>query len=266
MTIRTIIVDDESLARKGLKLRLQSHSQIEVIGECSNGREAIEVIQREKPDLVFLDIQMPGKNGFDVVRELQSDSMPVVVFVTAFGQYALDAFDVRAVDYVLKPIEDERLARAIERVEDALQSVSAEGQKQRLVDLIVNLTGKSAATIDELAASAAGATPWPDRLAIKDGGEIELVTMTEIEWIDAAGDYMCVHANGKTHIMRSTMKELEKQLNPAMFQRVHRSTIVNLSCVEKVVSHINGEFNLVLSSGAQLKMSRSYKEKIKHFV
>jgi len=266
MTIRTIIVDDESLARKGLKLRLENHNHIEVIGECSNGREAIEAIHRDKPDLVFLDIQMPGKSGFDVVRELQGDSMPIVVFVTAFGQYALDAFDVRAVDYVLKPIEDDRLARAIERVDEAMNAVNAQTQKQRLVDLIVNLTGESMATIDDLASSGETTTPWPERLAIKDGGEIELVAMTDIEWVDAAGDYMCVHANGKTHIMRSTMKELEKQLNPAIFQRVHRSTIVNRKCVDKVVSHINGEFNLVLASGAQLKMSRSYKDKIKHFV
>lgn len=265
--IRTIIVDDESLARRGLSIRLEKFDDIEIIGECKNGREALKVIEEESPDLVFLDIQMPGIDGFEVVHKVQGDSMPLIVFVTAFDQYAVEAFEIHAVDYVLKPVEDERLATAIERVRHHLAQQDNQDHKKRLMDLITNITGQSPAQIGELLAK--GELPgqkYPEKIAIKDRGETTLVPSIEIAWIEAAGDYMCIHANDQVHVLRSTMKDLESKLNPQNFQRIHRSTIVNLEKIEKVCSHINGEYYLVLEGGSRLKMSRSYRDKIKHII
>lgn len=265
--IRTIIVDDESLARRGLSIRLEKFDDIEVITECKNGREALSAIEEYSPDLVFLDIQMPGIDGFEVVHKMQGDAMPLVVFVTAFDQYAVDAFEIHAVDYVLKPVEDERLSIAIERVRHHLSQQDTQDHKKRLMDLITNITGQSPSQIDEMLAS--GELPgekYPDKIAVKDRGETTLVPSKDIAWVEAAGDYMCIHANDQVHVLRSTMKNLESKLNPNNFQRIHRSTIVNLEKIEKVCSHINGEYYLVLKGGSRLKMSRSYRDKIKHIV
>ena len=264
-TLHAIIVDDEPLARKGLKMRLEQISGVDVVGECSNGREALNSVAELEPDLVFLDIQMPGMSGFDVISKLQQDDMPLIVFVTAYDEYAIKAFDVQAVDYLLKPIEVERLEEAVERARNhkALDGVVTD--KQRLLELIISITGKSETSITQLLKDHTGVTPYPEKIAIKDGGETTLVQTKDIDWVDAAGDYMCIHANDETHVMRSTMKDLEDQLDPANFQRVHRSTIVNLDRVSKVCSHMNGEFHLILNNGSSIKMSRSYKEKVKHF-
>lgn len=263
--LQAIIVDDETLARKGLKLRLADIDGVDVIGECANGREAINSVAELNPDVMFLDIQMPGMSGFDVVSKLQQDDMPMVIFVTAFDEFAIKAFDVHAVDYLLKPIEADRLREAVERAA-AHKLLSGEvSDKQRLLELIISLTGKSESAISQLLRDHTGVKPYPEKIAIKDGSEVTLVATADIDWVDAAGDYMCVHANDQTHVMRITMKELEDQLDPANFQRVHRSTIVNLDRVSKVCSHMNGEFHLILTNGASIKMSRSYKEKVKHF-
>jgi len=264
-SIRTIIVDDEPLARRGLKLRLDTIDQIEVVAECCNGREALVAVAEHEPDLMFLDIQMPGLSGFDVISEMQQDNMPMVVFVTAFDEYAIDAFKVHAVDYLLKPIDDARLEDAVVRAGIHLEDRSAVTDKQRLLELVISITGKPESAIEQLVKSGSEISHFPDKIAIKDGSETALVPVTEIDWVDAAGDYMCVHAKGITHIMRVTMKELEGQLDPTIFQRIHRSTIVNLERVTKVSSHMNGEFYLSLSCGATLKMSRSYKDRVKHF-
>ncbi|WP_196139588.1 LytTR family DNA-binding domain-containing protein [Aliikangiella sp. G2MR2-5] len=265
--IRTIIVDDESLARRGLNIRLEQFPDIELIAECKNGREALESIESLCPDLIFLDIQMPGIDGFEVVKRMQADHMPLVVFVTAFDQYAIDAFEVHAVDYVLKPIENERLATAIERVRSHLKQSDSDNQKKRLIDLITNITGHTPAKIDQMLETGEFEAPkYPEKIAIHDGGETTLVVASDIDWVEAAGDYMCIHAKEQVHVLRSTMKALENKLNPSSFQRIHRSTIVNLNKVEKVCSHINGEYHLILSGGARLKMSRSYRDKIKHII
>ena len=265
--IRTIIVDDESLARRGLKIRLKAFNDIEIITECANGREALAAIEEHSPDLVFLDIQMPGIDGFEVVQKIQADSMPLIVFATAFDQYAIEAFEIHAVDYVLKPIEDERLSVAIERVRQHLKQNENENHKQRLMDLITNITGQTPSEINELLINGGlREKGYPEKIAIKDRGETTLVPSKEISWIEAAGDYMCIHANDQVHVLRSTMKNLESLLNPQNFQRVHRSTIVNLEKIEKVCSHINGEYYLILDSGSRLKMSRSYRDKIKHII
>jgi two-component system LytT family response regulator len=262
--IRAIVVDDESLARKGLVMRLEQYDQVEVLRSCRSGKEALAAIAELEPDLVFLDIQMPGMTGFEVIEQLQQDNMPMVIFVTAYDAFAIKAFDVHAIDYLLKPIEQDRLQQAIEKAEQRLDQQQVFVAKQRLLDIVIGLTGKSEAAIEQLLDAKGEQIAYADKLAIKDGSSTTFVPVKNIDWIDAAGDYMCVHVNGATHIMRTTMKELEAQLDPAIFQRVHRSTIVNLARVEKVSSHINGEFHLTLTCGSSLKMSRSYKDKIKH--
>jgi len=263
--LKAIIVDDEELARQGLSMRIEQYEDLEIVAECRNGKEAIAAIIEHEPDVVFLDIQMPGMTGFEVINEVQSDVMPMVIFVTAYDAFAIDAFKVHAIDYLLKPVEGERLARAIDRTKQQREQKIAVPEKQKLLELAVSLTGKSASAIGELLDSEEDIVDRADRLAIKDGSSITFVPVKDIDWIDAAGDYMCVHAKNETHIMRTTMKELEAKLDPSIFQRVHRSTIVNTERVVKVSSHINGEFHLTLSCGSSLKMSRSYKGKVKHF-
>ncbi|MFV8780992.1 LytR/AlgR family response regulator transcription factor [Microbulbifer sp. SA54] len=265
--LKTIIVDDEPLARRGLRLRLEHLGGVEVIAECSNGREALEQIVALHPDVVFLDIQMPGVSGLELVQLLPQEDLPQIVFVTAYDQYAVEAFEINAVDYVLKPIEEERLSLALNRVRQKLGSENLAAQREQLLEAVADLTQESPEVLEErLAAGELGGSRYPEKIAIKDSGKITLVPAREIDWIDAAGDYMCVHAKGETHVMRITMKELEQQLDPKIFQRIHRSTIVNLQRVQEICAHINGEYHLVLSNGERLKMSRSYKNKVQHFV
>lgn len=263
--LTALIVDDESLARKGLRLRLEQSKDVAIVGECRNGREALAAIVEKRPDVVFLDVQMPGMSGFDVIRNTQQDDMPLVIFVTAFDRYAIEAFDLHAVDYLLKPIDDDRLAASVDRARQHLAREDAVSDKQRLLELIISITGKSEASIEQMARDHSGNGGYATRIAIKDGGETTLVPIADIDWVDAAGDYMCIHAGGRTYVMRTTMNELERQLDPSLFQRVHRSTIVNLDRVVKVCAHINGEYHLVLDNGNSVKMSRSYKDKVRHF-
>lgn len=263
--LTAIIVDDEELARQGLAMRLEAFDDVEVLRQCANAKAAMDAIVELEPDVVFLDIQMPGKSGLEMIEEIQGDVMPLIIFVTAYDSYAVDAFKVHAVDYLLKPVEEDRLAEAVAAARTHRQSQDANSEKDKLMGMVVSLTGKSPAAIDEMLESGEDLVERPDRLAIKDGSSITFVPVRDIDWIDAAGDYMCVHVQGKTHIMRTTMKELEAKLDPTIFQRIHRSTIVNLERVERVSSHINGEFHLTLKCGTALKMSRSYKDKVKHF-
>ncbi|SDK52786.1 LytR/AlgR family response regulator transcription factor [Microbulbifer yueqingensis] len=269
--LRAIVVDDEPLARKGLRLRLQALGDVEIVAECSNGREALEEVPAHKPDVMFVDIQMPGIDGLQLVQQLPREEIPQVVFVTAYDQYAVEAFEVNAVDYVLKPLEDERLRQALERVREKLASADIATQREQLLEAVADLTRESPEVLEQKLAAGAfqgelGGSRYPEKIAIKDAGRITLVPAADIDWIDAAGDYMCVHANGETHVMRITMKELEQQLDPGRFQRIHRSTIVNLGRVREICAHINGEYHLVLNNGERLKMSRSYKTKVQHFL
>jgi two-component system LytT family response regulator len=262
--LRTIIVDDEPLARRGLTLRLEDHPNIELIAECGDGEQALRAIAEHAPDLVFLDIQMPGMDGFGVIQQLQGDNMPLVVFVTAFDEYAVEAFRVNAIDYVLKPIDDERLAEAVDRVVDKHQQQALADQKRNLVNACMHLTGATESTVEEIAQGDSNA--YPDKISIRDGDEVQLVPVADIDWVDAAGDYMCVHVDGVTHIMRITMKQLEALLNPMQFLRIHRSTIVNSARIESAQSIANGEFLLTLSNESRLKVSRSYREKIRELL
>jgi two-component system LytT family response regulator len=266
MTIRTVLVDDEPLATQGLQLRLQAHDDVEVVATAANGREAIRQIKTNKPDLVFLDIQMPGFDGFSVIQGLMDVEPPLFVFVTAYGDHALRAFDAQAVDYLMKPVDEDRLAATMDRVRQRLAEKRSAGEAERFKEALVEHAPEAA---EELAGSGVE-SPSPDRfekmINIKDQGQIFRVDVDTIERIDAAGDYMCIQTGENTLILRETMKDLEKRLDPRRFQRVHRSTIVNLDLVRQVKPHTNGECFLVLDSGAQVKVSRSYRDVVARFV
>jgi two-component system LytT family response regulator len=266
--IRTIIVDDEALSRRGLEIRLLGTQDFEIVSQCANAREAISAISTHHPDLVFLDIQMPGMSGFDVLAQLPSESLPLVVFVTAYDQYAIRAFDARAVDYLLKPIDDGRFEAALNRVRERVRSRNAEEQRDQLFNLIAEITGSGELVMDELLARGRKALEpkHAEILPVRQGREIVRVPIASIEWIDAAGDYMCIHAGGNTHILRGTMKDLEGYLDPKLFQRVHRSTIVNLRRVKSLRAHMNGEYFLTLDGGHELKLSRTYRDKVEFFL
>jgi two-component system, LytTR family, response regulator len=259
--IRTLIVDDEPLARRGLELRLQRHADIDIVGEAGNGREAFHAISKLKPELMFLDVQMPGVDGFELLRAVPATLLPLTVFVTAYDQYALAAFAASALDYLLKPVEDTRLDQALERAREELAKRAASDQCERLLKLLAGLSHTPELRLDELLAN-----EEPQRggakLAIRDGQRIVRVDVDSIRWIDAAGDYMCIHAGEDTHILRATMRELEQRLDSRLFQRIHRSTIVNLSRVREMRPHLNGEYFLILDSGHELKLSRTYKDKV----
>jgi len=210
---------------------------------------------------------MPGMGGFEVLAELRQEDMPAIVFVTAYNEYAIKAFEANALDYLLKPIEDRRLHEAIFRVRENLNQKRALRHKQSLLRLVSNMTGENVSSMQELSTKGIEKLMKKEvvKLVIKDGSRITLVPQDQIEWIDAAGDYMCVHAGGETHIMRKTMKELEAELDPDLLQRIHRSTIVNVNQVREMQSHINGEYFLTLQCGHIIKLSRTYKDKLKYF-
>jgi two-component system LytT family response regulator len=266
--VRTVIVDDEALARRGLELRLGHAPDFEIVAQCASARDALPAIREHKPELIFLDIQMPGLSGFDLLAQIPRESLPLVVFVTAYDQYAIRAFEARAVDYLLKPIDDERFTATLEKVRAHLRTRDAAEQRDRLVGLIAEISGCGEVALEELLerGRAAVQAPHAEILPIRQGREIVRVPIASIEWIDAAGDYMCIHAGGQTHILRGTMKELEDILDPRLFQRVHRSTIVNLRRVKSLRAHMNGEYFLTLEGAHELKMSRTYRDKVEYFL
>jgi DNA-binding LytR/AlgR family response regulator len=257
--LRTVIVDDEPLALELLRSLLERIGGIEIVAECKNGRQAIAAVEKLEPDLLFLDIQMPGLNGFDVAKALQPDTIPLIVFATAYDQFALDAFDVHAVDYVLKPIEAGRLRQAIDRARErcAANRLLNENGKASIIRAIDTLAQRSGEK------SAEDAT---EQLVIRDSGTIHLIEQDRIDWIDAAGDYMCIHIGGDTIITRITMKQLLDELDNNIFARIHRSTVVNLERVERVTPLGKGEAMLFLQQGKSLKVSRSYSESVKRLI
>jgi two-component system LytT family response regulator len=265
MTIRTILVDDETLAIQGLQLRLQAHDDVEIIDTCVNGREAIRSIKTHKPDLVFLDIQMPGFDGFSVVQGLMEVEPPLFVFVTAYSDHAIRAFEAQAMDYLMKPVEETRLGDTLDRVRQRLAEKRGAEEVEKLKEVLAEIAPEAAESLAD-----GGEQPAANRfeklINIKDRGQIFRVDVDTIERIDAAGDYMCIYTGDNTLILRETMKDLEKRLDPRRFQRVHRSAIVNLDLVREVRPHTNGECFLVLESGAQVKVSRSYREVVARFV
>jgi len=249
--IRTLIVDDEPAAREGMRHLLAADPEIVLAGECSNGREAVAAIRDASPDLAFLDVQMPELDGFGVLREVGVERAPAVVFVTAFDQYALRAFDVHAIDYLLKPFTDDRFRQSLNRAKQLVR-------QGRLGDL----TRKLAALLDNDESAPAPAPSYLDRLVVKSGGKVTLLPVGEIEWIDAEGDYVRIHVGKTWHLLRETMKNLEDQLDAARFVRIHRSTIVNLEKVKELQPFFRGEYVVVLHNGTTLKLSRGYRDNL----
>ena len=227
--IRTVIVDDEPLARSNLSVLLRLDREIEIVSECESGAEAVAVIRNAKPDLVFLDVQMPECDGFDVLELLGNDLPPAVVFVTAYDQYALQAFEAGALDYILKPFDNDRFERALVRAKQRIP---------RSKDLPRKL----------------------DRLAIKSVGQVLFVKISEIDWIEAADYYACLHVGAKTHLLRRSMSELEQELDPVVFSRIHRSTIVNLDRVRGLKLGEDGEYEVLLEDGVRLRLSQRYRK------
>ncbi len=244
--IRTLIADDEPLARHGVRLLLERAEGIEIIGEAGGGVEAADLIQRLRPDLVFLDVQMVGCDGFETLKRVGPEATPVVVFVTAYDEYALKAFEYNAVDYLLKPYDDTRFAAALERARDLVMRRRNDDVDTRLTRLIEHIEGEGR-----------------DRILLKSSGEIIFLKTSEIDWIEAEGDYVKFHVTGRTHLMRGTMAALEERLDPTRFIRIHRSTIVNADRLRKLSPSFEGEYAVVLHDGTKLRLSRGYHDRIK---
>jgi len=257
--LRALIVDDEELARRGLEIRLEGFDDVEICGQARNGREALIAVREQSPDLMFLDVQMPGMSGFELLQRLSGSSMPDIIFVTAYDEFALQAFDANALDYLLKPINDDRLREAIERVRKHREAKRADEQRNKLLKFVCELTGRELTLESALQAATGEHQSYPTRIAIRDGSETNCVDVDSIDWVDAAGDYMCVHSSGDTFVLRGTMKHLEDLLDPEMFVRVHRSAIVNRHRVTSMRPHRNGEYFLQLGDATELKLSRKYK-------
>lgn len=268
MSIRAIIVDDEPLALEGLSLRLSQYPSVEVVAECRNGEEAIRESQRLQPDVVFLDLEMPGLSGLEVVHALQSDDMPQIVFVTAYEKFALAAFELHAVDYILKPASLERIHLCLDRVHEMKQKNMAGEHKQKLMEVLSQVSGADVHAIESFLE---GNEEIPiaektEHLAIKTNGKkAVLVPLKDIKWVDAAGDYMCIHTPEETHVIRSTLKKLESKLDNN-FLRIHKSTLVNITYIVEIEPHTNGESVLILNEGTRLKVSRKFRANVVDFL
>jgi len=246
MTIRVLIVDDEPLARRGIRQRLRAEKDVEVVGECGDGATAIEAITTLTPDLVFLDIQMPELGGFDVIDAIGIERMPAVIFVTAYDEHALRAFDVHALDYVLKPIDGERFSVALQR---ARETLARKGD---------GLTRQLAALLDEVGHT----RRYARRLAIKSSGRVALVDLADVDRLEAAGNYVEVHAGRKKHLLRETLTSLESRLDPGLFLRVSRSSIVRADRIRELRPMFNGDSVLVLHDGTEVSASRRYRSRL----
>ncbi len=245
--MRTLIVDDEPLAREGIRDLLGRLDDIEIIGECSDGVQAVEVIRTAHPDLVFLDIQMPEVTGFDVIEQVGIKAMPVVIFVTAYDEYALKAFNVHALDYLLKPVDPERLAKAVERGRSYLAGL----QKGEL-------NGKLTALLEDLR----GGKRYPERIMVKTPGRIIFLNVNDVDWVEADGDYVCLHSGGKKYLIREKIGDLEDRLDPLLFARIHRSSIVRLGQIKEMQPLFSGEYSVLLFSGEKLTLSRTYRDRL----
>ena len=271
--LTTILADDEPLALRFLQSTLDDFDSIEIVASCQSGREALTAVNSLTPDLLFLDIQMPGMNGFELVKNIQADIMPMIIFVTAYDQFALAAFDLHAVDYLLKPLDSERVGvaidRALERANNPSRRSMTEESKGGLISAIANMSDKvEALSQSDKSSSSSPGTPenTTRKLSIKDGDTITVIDESSIDWIDAAGDYMCIHVDGETHIMRSTLNDLLSRLDQQIFKRIHRSTVVNVNRIRQVQRHTKGEFFLHLDCDHSLKASRHYKDVIKNLL
>lgn len=242
---RVLIVDDEPLVRRGIAALLAAEPGVQLLGEARNGSEALTQIRALRPDLVFLDVQMPGLDGLGVLASLEPEERPAVVFVTAFDQYAVRAFDLHAVDYLLKPFDDARLRLALGRAQERLRRGTSDSDRASLSALLAELR----------------APPGPDRLAVREQGQIVLVPVDEIDWIEAADNYVRLHRGRQYHLLRESLNQLEATLDPRRFARIHRSAMVNLTRVRALEPLPGGEYDVILTDGRRLTLSRGYRDR-----
>jgi two-component system, LytTR family, response regulator len=245
--IRTLVVDDEMLARERVLSLLQQESDVEVVGQCSDGGEAVAAIDEQAPDLVFLDVQMPGCDGFEVLKQVNPERMPTVIFVTAYDEYALRAFEVHALDYLLKPFGKDRFQQTLRHAREALEGRRAGDLGRRLLAMVHDIK------------------PEPqrvERLVVKSGGRVFFLRTDEIDWIEAAGNYVRLHLGQESHLFRETMNRMESRLDARRFARIHRSRIVNTERIKELQPWFNGDHVVILRDGTRLTLSRGYKEKL----
>ncbi|MDQ3798438.1 MAG: LytTR family transcriptional regulator DNA-binding domain-containing protein [Acidobacteriota bacterium] len=248
MKIRTLIVDDEPLARERVRGFLAEEPDVEIIGEAENGAEAVFLINKHQPDLIFLDVQMPELSGFDVIQAVELENLPYVVFITAYDNYAIRAFDIHALDYLLKPFTRERLQLALKRFRgERLKSVENQSLDERFIALL-NSLGQS--------------RQYAERVLIKAKGRIFFLQVTEIDWIESAGNYILLHVGREKYMLRETMKTMEERLDPKVFLRIHRSTLVNTYQVKEIYPLFSGDYNVVLKNGTELALSRHYRDRL----
>lgn len=247
MKIRAIIVDDEPLGRERIRALLANDTEVEMIEECPDGRRAVAAIERSRPDLVFLDVQMPGMDGFAVLDAIAGDCMPVIIFVTAYDKYAVQAFEVRAVDYLLKSFDRRRFESALQRAKDEIQRSKTGSLNEKIAGLLQDLQAKQKRLT---------------RLVVKSGGRIFFLRVEEIDWIEATDNYVRIHAGPECHMIRETMQSLEDRLNPEKFLRIHRSTLVNLDRIRELQPVFHGDYLVKLKDGTELTLSRSYSKKV----
>ncbi|HLL13480.1 MAG TPA: LytTR family DNA-binding domain-containing protein [Pyrinomonadaceae bacterium] len=247
-SIRTLIVDDEPLARERIKRFLASERDLELVGECAEGREAVAAIRTLKPDLVFLDIQIPELDGFGILKAVGVAEMPAVIFVTAYDRYALQAFDVSALDYLLKPYNRERFRKAVERARAQLSNGAKGELNKRLLSLLENFKTEQPRHLE--------------RLMIKSAGRVFFLRAEELDWIEAEGNYLRVHVGRESHLLRETMNRLASKLDPDKFLRIHRSTLVNIERIKELQPLFSGDYVVILRDGKQLTLSRSYRDKM----
>lgn len=248
LQIRTLIIDDEELARDRLRTFLSRDSDIEIVGECGDGKEAIAAIQNQTPDLIFLDVHMPEADGFTVLKNIDHHKMPIVVFVTAHDQYAVRAFDVHALDYLLKPFDKARFERALIRAKSEVVLRNNTNVNQKLLSLLEHIESAK--------------KQHADRILVKSAGKVFFLKFDEIDWVESAGNYIKLHVGHESHLLRETMGEMERKLGDDRFVRIHRTAIVNLDRVKEVQPWFNGEYIVQLNDGTKLTASRGYKKRL----
>ncbi len=249
--IRALIADDEPLAREGVRLHLESLKDVEVVGEARDGTEAVELIVALRPDLVFLDVQMPGLDGFGVLDAVGVEMMPAVIFITAYDQFALKAFDTHAVDYLLKPFDAERLHRAVDHARLQIRGKRRDDVEDRLVSLLGELRGRG---------------QFLERIVVRSGGRILILRIEDVDWLEAASNYVRIHAGGREYLLRETMTHLETRLDPSRFVRIHRSTIVRLDRIKELEPLFQGDYVLILQDGTRLTSSRGYRDRLQELL
>ncbi len=247
--LRLLIVDDEPLIRSGLRRELAKIAEIEIAGECEDGRSAIAAIAAKKPDLVLLDVQLGDCSGLDVVREVGPERMPMVIFITAYDEYAVKAFELNAVDYLLKPFDEERLRQGIARAQDRWMAQS-EGALSRQLQALVTAAAQS----------------WPERFVVREGERFEFVPVESLDWVESANNYVQLHCGAKTHLMLETLTGLEKKLDPLKFVRIHRGRIVNVSRIRAAHVMMNGVYELELHGGRRLATGRQFRDAVQSLI